>query len=118
MTKNYKSELQELTKLPQNIYAIYIIPCEEYDGFWGKNGYTSYDFVFEGKKGEEYGWLHWEGDVINIFNDVHEYELSIDCPVECGYIRLFSSNGLEIDDLFVSSTTIKPKGRSLKYDKR
>lgn len=113
MTKDYKNELPELTKLPENIYAIYIIPCKEYDGFWGKNGYTSYDFVFEGKKSEKYGWLHWEGDVIHLFNDTSEYDLAIDCPVECGFIRLFSIKGLEINELFISSTTIQPKRRCL-----
>ena len=112
MTKNYREELPKLDKVPDDVYAIYIIPYEPYDGFLGKNGYMSYDFVFCGRK-EEYGWCHWEGDVINIFNDIHEVALSLDCPCDCGYIRLFSNSKLDIGDLFISSTTIKATGKKL-----
>lgn len=107
ITKNYRKELPELKGVPNdNIYAIYIIPYEPYDGFWGKNEYMNYDFVFCGRKGE-LGWVHWEGDVINLFNDTCEVNLSIDCPVECGYLRIYSMHKLEIDKLFISSTTIR-----------
>lgn len=113
MTKNYKNELPELTQLPENIYAVYIIPQSEYDGFWGKNGYMNYDLVFENKKSEPLGWCHWEGDVIHLFNNEHEYAMAIDTPADCGFIRIFSSQGLDIDGLFISSTTIKPKEREV-----
>lgn len=105
MTKNYREELPELDRIPDNIYAIYIIPYAPYDGFWGKNGYMSYDFVFRDRK-DDLGWVHWEGDVINIFNNINEMDLSIDCPVDCGYLRIFSHHKLKIDNLFISSTTI------------
>ena len=105
MTKNYREELPKLDKIPDSIYAIYIIPYEAYDGFWGKNGYMSYDFVFCDRK-DELGWLHWEGDVINIFNNIHELALSIDCPVNCGYLRLFSHYKIKLDNLLISSVTI------------
>ena len=111
MTKNYRQELLHLTEIPENIYAIYIIPYSEYDGFWGKNGYMNYDFVFQDNHGKDLGWTHWEGDVINIFNNVNELYLSIDTPTDCGYIRLYSVHGIEIDKLIISSTTIKAKGR-------
>lgn len=106
MTKNYREELPELDKVPDDVYSIYIIPYAPYNGFWGKNGFMSFDFVFGNGKGETLGWVHWEGDVISIFNNIHEWALSIDCPVDCGYLRIFSRHKLKIDDLFISSTTI------------
>lgn len=53
MNKDYKNNYKKLDKLPnEQINGIYIIPSEDYNGFWGKNGYKSYDFVFENNKGE------------------------------------------------------------------
>lgn len=68
MNRKYRKELPKLSILPtERITGIYIIPDKKYDGFWGKNGYKSYDFIFEGQKKEndrysfiKYGWLHWE----------------------------------------------------------
>ena len=118
MTKNYREELPELDKVPDDVYSIYIIPYAPYNGFWGENGFMSFDFVFGNGNGKELGWVHWEGDVINIFNNVHEVALSIDSPVNCGYLRLYSTRKLDIGDLFISSTTIKATAPTLTTDEQ
>lgn len=46
------------------------------------------------------------GDVINIFNNVNKLSLSIDCPKECGYIRIYSDYKIKLGDLLISNTTI------------
>lgn len=105
---DYKEELKEIDKVPEKFNAIYIIPSDEYNGFWGKNGYKSFDFIFEYKR-EKIGWLHWEGDVINIVCK-NEYGIRIDSNINDGFIRLFSNKELEISDLIVSDITISLRG--------
>ena len=54
MDRKYRKELIELkTKPTEQINGIYIIPYKEYNGFWGKTGYKSFDFIFENNKGEK-----------------------------------------------------------------
>ena len=55
-----------------------------------------------------YGWIHWEGDVIHLVNET-EYNMSIDCSMENGYIRIFNNRGFEFSDFIISNLTIKSK---------
>ena len=103
VSRNYKKELTKLDKLPkERISQIYIIPSKMYNGFWGKNGYRSFDFIVGDK--EIYGWFHWEGDVINIVNK-KDYGMSIDSE-ENMYIRLYNGSGFIIKGLDISTLTI------------
>lgn len=108
MNRKYRKELPKLNKMPDEIYEIYIIPDKEYRGFWGQNGYKSFDFIV-GNKDKKIGWLHWEGDAIHLINDM-PFSLNIDCAVENEYLRLFSPMGLTISDMRISDITIKTKG--------
>lgn len=107
MNRKYREELQELkTKPTEQINGIYIIPYKEYNGFWGKNGYKSFDFIFENNKGEKIGWCHWEGDVIHLLNE-KDYGMNIDCEKSSEYIRLFTNYGFHISDMTLSDLIIK-----------
>ena len=107
MNRNYRKELPKLNKLPnKKINGIYIIPDKAYNGFWGKNGFKSFDFIFEAEKGEKLGWCHWEGDVIHLIGNM-EYDLNIDCGIKDDYIRLFNTVGFNISDMMISDITIK-----------
>ena len=111
MNRNYRKNLPKLTQKPKEIIrAIYIIPDKAYNGFWGKNGFKSYDFIFEGNLSKNIGWCHWEGDVIHLVND-KELMLNIDCKTENDYIRIFTpaKNGLNISDMIISDLTIGVK---------
>lgn len=110
MNREYRNELPELKEKPtEQIYGIYIIPYKEYNGFWGKNGYKSYDFIFENKHREKIGWCHWEGDVIHLENNYY-CEMNIDCAIKNDYLRLFTTKGFEISDMIISDLEIKTKG--------
>lgn len=107
MNRKYRQELTELkTKPTEQINGIYIIPYKAYQGFRGKNGYKSYDFIFENNKGEKIGWCHWEGDVIHLINNT-DFGMNIDCDNKNEYIRLFNNYGFKISDMTISSLTIK-----------
>lgn len=107
MNRKYRKELPRLNKLPnKQINGIYIIPDRAYNGFWGKNGFKSYDFIFETERGEKLGWCHWEGDVIHLVGN-GEYTLNIDCDIKDDYIRLFNNVGFNISDMMISDITIK-----------
>jgi hypothetical protein len=111
MNRSYRKKLPHLNKQPtEQINGIYIIPDKPYNGFWGKNGYKAYDFIFENNIGKKIGWCHWEGDVIHLMNNM-DFGMNIDC--ECGneYIRLFTNLGFEISDMMISDLTITTKGR-------
>lgn len=109
MNRKYRKELKELkTKPTEQINGIYIIPYKPYNGFWGKNGYKSYDFIFENNRGEKIGWCHWEGDVIHLINN-KDYGMNIDCAKSNEYIRLFTNYGFDISDMIVSDLEIKTK---------
>lgn len=110
MNRKYREELMELKEKPkEQINGIYIIPYKAYKGFWGKNGYKSYDFIFENKEGEKIGWCHWEGDVIHLEN-TKIMGMNIDCKNCNDYIRLFTNFGFEISDMIISDLTISVKG--------
>lgn len=107
MDRKYRKELIELkTKPTEQINGIYIIPYKEYNGFWGKTGYKSFDFIFENNKGEKIGWCHWEGDVIHLLNE-KDYGMNIDCEKSSEYIRLFTDYGFHISDMTLSDLIIK-----------
>lgn len=54
MDRKYRKDLIELkTKPKEQINGIYIIPYKMYNGFCGKSGYKSFDFIFENNKGEK-----------------------------------------------------------------
>lgn len=102
--KNYKNKYKELRKLPENIKEIYIIPSKPYDGFWGQNGYRSFDFIFGNNK-EIYGWCHWEGDIISLYNS-NPFEMRIDSPINSNSIRLFTDYEFQLDGFITSSLDI------------
>lgn len=64
MKRDYRKKFKKLERLPtEEIKSIYIIPDKAYNGFWGKNGYKSYDFILAGITKNEpitFGWIHWE----------------------------------------------------------
>jgi hypothetical protein len=105
MNRNYRYKLKELKEKPSDIHGIYIIPYKAYNGFWGKNGYKSFDFIFENIVGDKVGWCHWEGDVINFKCD-NDYDLNMDCNIKDDYIRLFSRKKLSISDMLISNIVI------------
>lgn len=108
MNRKYRKELKKLQEKPKcRITGIYIIPCKAYNGFWGKNGYKSFDFIFE-KCNEKIGWCHWEGDVIDLEN-TKLMGMHIDCENCNDYIRLFTSFEFEISDMIISNLTISVK---------
>lgn len=110
MDRKYRKELIELkTKPTEQINGIYIIPYKEYNGFWGKTGYKSFDFIFENNKGEKIGWCHWKGDVIHLLNE-KDYGMNIDCEKSSEYIRLFTNYGFHISDMTLSDLIIKVGG--------
>lgn len=107
MDRKYRKDLIELkTKPKEQINGIYIIPYKMYNGFWGKSGYKSFDFIFENNKGEKIGWCHWEGDVIHLLNE-KDYGMNIDCENSNEYIRLFTQYGFHISDMTLSDLIIK-----------
>ena len=117
MKRSYKKEFPEITDIKRiqnmDIRGIYIIPDKAYNGFWGKNGFKSFDFILEGIEGEKrggLGWLHWEGDVISIVSG--EFEIEADCAVGNDYIRLFNGKGLILEDLQISRLTIRGKEKT------
>ena len=108
MNRKYRKELKKLQEKPKcRISGIYIIPYKAYDGFWGKNGYKSFDFIFE-EDNEKIGWCHWEGDVIVLENSIN-FGMNIDCKNCNDYIRLFTSHIFEISDMTLSSIRISVK---------
>ena len=110
MNRKYRKELQELkTKPTEQINGIYIIPYKPYNRILGKNGYKSYDFIFENAEGEKIGWCHWEGDVIHLLNE-KDYGMNIDCENSNEYIRLFTNYGFNISDMMISDLTIEVGG--------
>ena len=109
MDRKYRKELPELKEKPtEQINGIYIIPDKAYNGFWGKNGYKSFDFIFENDKGKKIGWCHWEGDVIELQNN-KPFGMNIDCGVKEDYIRLYTKWGFEISDMIISNITISTR---------
>lgn len=80
-------------------------------GFWGKNGYKSYDFIFENAAGKKIGYCHWEGDVIHLLNKT-DYGMNIDCENTNEYIRLFTNYGFNISDMMISELTIEVGGEA------
>lgn len=105
MNRKYRNELKQLKEQPSGIHGIYIIPDKAYNGFWGKNGFKSYDFIFENEKSEKIGWCHWEGDVINFKCD-NNYDLKMDCKNGNDYIRVFSHEELNISSMMLSNIVI------------
>ena len=103
--KNYKSKYKELRKLPENIKEIYIIPSKPYNGFWGKNSYRNFDFIFGNGK-EIYGWCHWGGDVIDLYNN-ELFGMRIDSSVDGHLIRLFTNYEFELKGIHISNLSIK-----------
>ena len=109
MEEDYKKKYKEL-KLVKEVESkqfniIYIIPSTIYDGFWGKNGYRSFDIVL-GNNNKMEGWFHWEGDVIN-FNNC---SFSIDSEQENKFIRLFTNSseyGFKLRNTYLSSMVIE-----------
>ena len=111
VTRKYKEELKKLDRLPkEKITQIYIIPSKMYNGFYGKNGYRSFDFIVGDK--EIYGWFHWEGDVINLINK-EDYGMTIDSG-ENMFIRLYNSRGFNIEGIDISCLTITSNNKYLK----
>lgn len=109
MKRAYRKEYPELKEFPkETIYGIYIIPYKAYNGFWGKNGFKSYDFIFETKGRKKIGWLHWEGDVISLYNNKC-YGMRIDTAVGDDYIRIFNDYGFDLKDFQISSASIISK---------
>lgn len=103
--KNYKKKYNELKELPKNIKEIYIIPSKAYDGFWGKNGYRSFDFIF-GNTNEIYGWCHWERDVIDLYNN-ELFGMRIDSPIDGHSIKLFTDYEFELKGIDISNLSIR-----------
>ena len=101
--REYRTKYKELTKIPdERISEIYIIPADDYNGFWGENGYRTFDFILGDK--EIYGWVHWEGDVISLISGK---DMRIDCKCENDYLRLYSFYNLKISDFELSNLTIE-----------
>ena len=76
-------------------------------GFWGPNGYRSFDLII-GHTGAEksiYGYIHCESDVISLINKM-DYGMQIDIG-EDGFIRLFNVRGFKISDLYLSNIKIE-----------
>lgn len=116
MNRKYRKEYKELEEIPDNITDIKIVPANPYNGFWGKNGYRAFDFIF-GDHSTILGWKHFECDVIHL-NDCNPFEkhdffyglknedMKIDCDCKDNFIRIFSYGGLEIKNETSSEISI------------
>lgn len=99
LIRAYRNVLPRLEQIPDEVYGIYIVPVmEQMNGCINKEKsmFTTFDLVFQNEKFKNIGWKHFDSECLNIFNNIHECALTIDCEAQNRYIHLWSCHKINV----------------------